>query len=114
VPAEPSVGTSWTHVVTSRAHFTVGGVRYAQKQVVTTSYDVIGEGSITTGAGTFDALIVETTTESHQTTPGFGTGIDRRLVSRYTQWWARGVGLVRLERIERPRMTIDLIAYRFD
>jgi hypothetical protein len=111
VPADPTVGSSWTQVVTSFAHFVAGGVRYTEKQVATTSYLIVGETSITTAAGTFDALEVETVYRTRKTAPEYGTGIDQRFLASSTQWWVNGVGLVRLA-YERPRVTNDLVAYR--
>jgi hypothetical protein len=74
---------------------------------------VVGEEQVTTRAGTFDALIVETVAASHKTALEYGNGIDTRVVSRFTQWWARGVGMVRLTSSEGSGATIDLVSFRF-
>jgi hypothetical protein len=96
VPTDVANGSSWTQVVTSRTVFTVDGVDYPEKRVVTTSYRAVAEESVTTPLGTFDALKIETTMTTRKMAPTFGNGIDQRSTSVFTQWWARGVGLVQL------------------
>ena len=96
VPADLSVGSTWRQVVHSRTVFTAGGVDHPEQQVMTTSYRAVGEESISTPVGTFQALRIETRVTTHKTAPTFGNGLDQRTVSVYTQWWAPGVGLVQL------------------
>ena len=96
VPTDVAVGSSWKQVVTSHAFFTIDGVRHREQQVVTTSYRAVAEERIETPLGVFDALRVETTSRTHKTAPTFGSGIDQRTTSVFTQWWSRGVGLVQL------------------
>jgi len=96
VPADLASGSSWTQTVTSRTVFTVAGVAHPEQRVVTTSYRAVAEESVTTPLGTFDALRIETTMRTHKTAPTFGNGIDQQTTSVFTQWWARGVGLVQL------------------
>ena len=96
VPADPSVGSSWKQVVRSRTVFTAGGVDYPEQQVVTTSYQVLGEEAVETLAGTFQALKIDTRSTTHKTAPSFGNGLDQTTTVRYAQWWVRGVGMVML------------------
>ena len=83
-------------MVHSRTVFTVGGVDYAEQQTVTTVYRVLGEETVETPAGTFDALKIDTRSTTHKTAPSFGNGVDQTTTIRYAQWWVRGVGLVML------------------
>jgi hypothetical protein len=96
VPADISVGSSWKQVVTSLAFFTVNGVRHRERQVITTSYRAVAEETVATPMGVFDSLKIETTSTTHKTAPTFGNGIDQTTTSVFTQWWSRGVGLVKL------------------
>ena len=110
VPTDLHVGSAWRQVVTSQARFTASGVQYVETQVVTTSFRVLGEESVTTQAGTFQALKIQTTSAIHKAAPDFGPGIDERSISSNTQWWARGVGIVKLMG-DSSTTTIDLLAY---
>jgi hypothetical protein len=114
VPSDLSVGSAWSQVVTSTARFKVAGVWYTENQVVTTSYRVVGEESVTTPAGTFQALKVQFTTRTHKTAPDFGQGINLRNATSTTQWWARDVGIVRsiVDTGSGSPTTIVLVAYR--
>ena len=94
VPADLHVGSSWNQVVTSEARFTLKGNRYREKQVVTTKFEAVGEETVTTPAGTFQALKVEITSRTHKTEPRLGVNLNHVTVS--TQWWAAGVGVVRM------------------
>jgi len=96
VPADATIGSSWKQVVTSHAFFTVRGVRHREDQVVTTTYRAVAEERIETPLGVFDALKIKTTSTTHKTAPTFGNGIDQTTTSEFTQWWSRGVGLVKL------------------
>ena len=70
---------------------------YPEQQTVTTVYRVLGEETVETPAGTFDALKIDTRSTTHKTAPSFGNGIDHDATTiRYAQWWVRGVGLVML------------------
>ena len=85
VPSDPAVGSTWRQVVTSFGRFTVNGITHTEKQVVTSSFRVVREEPVTTPAGTFQALVVETVTTTRKTAPTFGAGIDQRLENDYTQ-----------------------------
>ena len=114
VPTDIASGSSWTQIVTSRTVFTVGGVDHPERRVVTTSYRAVAEERVTTPLGTFDALKIETTMRTHKTAPTFGDGIDQRTTSFFTQWWARGVGLVQLVgNSETSTTTIALVGFHF-
>ena len=95
MPADIAVGSSWRQVVHSRTVFTAGGVDYPDSVAITT-YRAVGEESVTTPVGTFEALRIETRVMTHKTAPSFGNGLDQRTVGAYTQWWAPGVGTVQL------------------
>lgn len=96
VPADLTIGSSWKQVVTSHAFFTVQGVRHREEQVVTTSYQAVGEERVETPLGVFDALKIETTSTTHKTAPTFGNGIDQTTTTEFTQWWSPAVGMVKL------------------
>jgi hypothetical protein len=113
VPTELSPGSNWKQVVTSRARFNVAGTWYDERQVVKSTYRAADEETITTPAGTFDALKVLITTNTHKTAPDFGQGIDLRSGTSTMQWWAPGVGIVRsiIDAGSGSTTTIVLVAY---
>lgn len=114
VPAVVASGSSWTQTVTSRTVFTVDGVDHTERRVVSTSYKAVAEETVTTPLGSFDALKIETTMTTRKTAPTFGNGIDQRTTSVFTQWWARGVGLVQLVgSSDSSTTTITLVGFHF-
>jgi hypothetical protein len=93
VPSSPDVGSTWTQVVTSEARFVLKGTRHRERQVITTSYRAVGEESVTTPEGTYQALKVEIMSTTHKTSAGLG--VDLTATTKTTQWWVAGVGVVR-------------------
>ena len=93
MPAAVDVGVEWTSVVTSEARFSLNGKRYRETQVITTEYRAVSEESVSVPAGTFPAIKVEITSTTHKTEPDLGVNLTA--VSSITQWWTRGIGMVR-------------------
>ena len=114
VPASVHPGSSWKQVVRSTTRFEVGGVSYPETQVVTTVSRAVGEETVSTAAGVFEALKVQMRSTTHKTAPTFGSGIDQRTTSAITEWWVAGVGVVRriVDTGSGFPTTIELVRYR--
>ena len=92
VPPGLDVGSSWTQVVRSSSRFELAGASYPETQIVTTVSRVIGRGSVTTPAGSFDGLKVRTTATTRKAIPALGQHLTS--VVHGTMWVVRDVGIV--------------------
>ena len=112
IPSHLGVGSSWTQVVRSSSRFDLAGSSYPETQVVTTASHVIGRASVTTPAGTFDALEVQTTATTRKAIPALGQHLSA--VSHGTLWVAHGVGIVESTMTNSSGFvtTTILLAYR--
>jgi hypothetical protein len=112
LPSGLDVGSSWTQVVRSSSRFQLAGSSYPETQVVTTVSRVVGRGSVTTPAGTFDALKVQTTATTRKAIPALGRHLTS--VVHGTMWAVSGVGIVEATSTNSSGFvtTRTLLAYR--
>jgi hypothetical protein len=112
IPTHLEVGSSWSQVVRSSSRFALAGSSYPETQVVSTVSRVVGRGSVSTPAGTFDALKVLTTATTRKAIPALGQ--DLTSVTHGTLWVVRDVGIVESTTTNSSGFasTTVLLAYR--
>jgi hypothetical protein len=92
MPADIQVGSEWTYDLT----WSLGG----KKLVATTKNTVVGTEAIETPAGKFDCLVVRLDLTG-DVTGASAKEENGRFTSKSTMYWAKGVGLVKLEATSR-------------
>jgi hypothetical protein len=113
-PDQLAPGVSWQSTVEWRMRQEANGQAFNMTYQMADAYTAVGVESVTTPAGTFEAIRVD----NHSTTRISGlpqiTGANgiTETTSSLTSWYARGVGLVKMTvNGDRPMVVEELIAY---
>jgi hypothetical protein len=95
-PSEMAPGTTWSDAVTWVDVVTQADKVVTMTMDVTDTYTAVGVESVTTPAGTFSAIRVDTVSTSLTTNPSLPAGSQvMTYTSAMTTWYARGVGMVK-------------------
>jgi hypothetical protein len=112
-PAQLAPGSTWDENYTMAFAFSQGGQSLNMTDDVAEKFTAVGVETITTAAGKFDALRVESTgtvTVSGMPAIGGSNGT-MTLQTSMTQWYARGVGMVRMITGGTSSITQELTKY---
>jgi hypothetical protein len=108
-PGQLVPGASWDNAFTEEVHTSAAGVELNMTMEAAETYTATGFETITTGAGTFDAIRIDgsgTFTTTSDLAGSFTTDVNS------TYWLAEGVGFVRFEvSTEGVSSVSDLSAY---
>lgn len=107
LPAKVAVGTAWENAQTMKVEMS-GGPTAGMGPITTTTTaksKAVGQESVTVPAGTYDALKVETTRTTSVELSGMPDGVKlppgmkiptpAPTVTTSTEWWVKGIGLVK-------------------
>jgi hypothetical protein len=104
VPANLGVGTAWNQTLTIEGDMVIGeGMTGHATGDVSYSANAVGTESVTTPAGTFDAIKVEIQQNFNVTADLSGVSVPVAFTGTTTTWYAPGVGMV------KSIVTIDLM-----
>lgn len=101
MPANVKAGSSWNHSETVKMEITGGQAGIAGSTMILTTKEeskAVGEESVTVPAGTYKAMKVEVTRKtSSEFTSGAGASLGKLPESTdvSTEWWVKGVGLIK-------------------
>lgn len=102
-------GATWDNSYTIESTVSAGGLSFTSTLDIADSYTVGGQDSITTAAGTFDALRVDSS-GTYNASASLGPSTSGS--TQGTFWYGRGVGLVRIVNVSAgSTSTMDLVSY---
>lgn len=109
--AKANPGDSWTERYEFESTGELAGSTVVSSGVATSSYEFLGEESITTPAGTFQAIKIRSSTkEDIQTTTG-GSAVNSSNEYQTILWFVEGIGRVKSETTGSYTETIELQSY---
>jgi hypothetical protein len=112
-PSQLAPGSTWQANYTMEISMALAGQSLTLTDEVTQQFTSAGVESVTTPAGTFDAIRVDSTSTVKMTgMPAIAGGAaPSEMTSTMTQWYARGVGLVKMVTGGQSSMTQELTKY---
>ncbi|MCL5429619.1 MAG: hypothetical protein M1347_07485 [Chloroflexi bacterium] len=115
IPTNLSVGSSWTQAMDIEGDMTIGeGLTGAATGNVSFAANAVGTESVSTAAGTFDAIKVEIQQDFSLTANIGGVSMPVTFTGTTTAWYASGVGMVKsvvTEDLMGSTTTIELQSY---
>jgi len=115
IPTNLSVGSSWTQTMDIEGEITIGeGMTGAATGNVSFAGNAVGTESVSTAAGTFDAIKVEIQQDFSLTANIGGVSMPVTFTGTTTAWYASGVGMVKsvvTEDLMGSTTTIELQSY---
>lgn len=115
IPANLSVGSSWTQSMNVEGEMVIGeGMTGTATGSVAFAANAVGTESVTTPAGTFDAIKVEIQQDFNVTANLSGVSMPVTFSGTTTSWYAPGVGMVKsviTEDLMGSTSTIELQSY---
>ena len=108
-PDQMVPGATWDNAYTMQTSYSVGGQNVSMTTDVAETFTAAGVESLTTEAGTFDVLRVDTSSNMNMT---ISIGPGTSTTSAGTLWFAYGVGLIRNQSTSAgTTTTISLVSY---
>lgn len=115
IPANLSVGSSWTQTLQIEGDMVIGeGMTGAATGNVSYIANAVGTESVSTAAGTFDAIKVEVQQDFSLTANIGGVSMPVTFTGTATVWYASGIGMVKTiqtETMMETTTTIELQSY---
>lgn len=115
IPTNLSVGSSWTQTMDIEGEMIIGeGMTGAATGNVSFAGNAVGTESVSTAAGTFDAIKVEIQQDFSLTANIGGVSMPVTFTGTTTAWYASGVGMVKsvvTEDLMGSTTTIELQSY---
>jgi len=94
-PSEINAGDQWQHNLDFEGNVTVANEEGAATGNAQTSFNAVGNESVTVPAGTFDALKIQVDTTLNINVTYQGLSVPVTFFGSYTYWFVQGVGWVR-------------------
>jgi len=94
-PSEIQAGDQWNHNLDFEGSVNVAGEEGAATGNVQTSFNAVGNESVTVPAGTFDTLKIQVDTTLNINVTYQGLSVPVTFSGTYTYWFAQGIGWVK-------------------
>jgi hypothetical protein len=111
LPVKINPGDRWTQSYEYESTGDLGGMTIASSGAVSSTYEAMGEESITTPAGTFQAIKIVSETKENVSAAIGGSPTISTNEYRDIFWFVEGIGRVRSETTGSHTETIELQSY---
>ncbi len=109
-PSDWSVGQTWENTISMAMTMDVEGVSVQSTMTVSTVSTITGSETVTVEAGTFDTIVMESTSDIQTVTMMMGMSVPMNQSSVSTTWLAEGIGMVRSQ---ADGSVTELVSYSF-